>query len=135
MSVLTIITSRKLAVIQMMSYLSCDSRVTTTITVSDSAADTAGRRSSASQKKFSRPQVNRKTELATMPASYQYMSPSAARCSAAISPRCMKFRRVTASGAAQRLVRNAMDGGMARHPCPAMIYLTPGTRSIVIEVH
>ncbi len=102
---------------------------------SDSAADTAGRRSSASQKKFKRPQVNRKTEFATMPPSDQNISASAERCSAAIRTICMISRRVTASGAAQRLVRNAMEGGMATHPCPAMIYLTPGTRSVVIEVH
>ena len=112
MSVLMIITSRKLAVIRMMSYLSRDSRIRTTIIRSDSAADKAGRRSTASQKKLNRPQVRQKTTFGTKPTSLQ-IRPSAARCSAAISAIGRVPRPVTASSAAQRLVRNAMEGGMA----------------------
>ena len=78
-SALTIHTSKKLAVIQIMSYLSRDSRIRTTIIISDSAADTAGRRNSSSQKKLRRPQVRRNTAFGTMSPSLHAMRPRAAR--------------------------------------------------------
>src|SRR5262245_11239260 len=119
-SALTIIRSRKLIVIQMISYLSRDSRIRTTISTSDSAADSAGRRVTASQKKLSRPQTRQKTTFGTKPTSLQSMRASAAACAAAISAMRRAPRRPTASGAAQRLVRVAMKGGMTGGPCPAM---------------
>src|SRR5512145_350397 len=118
-----IIRSRKFAVIQMISYLSRDSRIRTTMIASERPAATAGRRSSASQKKLSRPQVRQKTTLDTNAASLQTMRANAARCSAAINAMRSVQPEVTVSGAAQRLVREAMEGGMASGPCPAMITL------------
>src|SRR5262249_8406794 len=122
-SLLMIIASRKLAVIRMISYLSCDSRIRMTITTSDSAADTAGRRNTASQKKLSRPQVRQNTTFCRTATSLQSMRPSAAKWSGVMS----RIRRmpagVAASDAAQRLVTNAMEGGMASGPCPAMTHL------------
>ncbi len=117
-----IITSRKLAVIQMISYLSRDSRIRTTIITSDSAADTAGRRSTASQKKLSRPHVRQNTTFGRTATSLQNMRPSAAACSAAMSAVRKMPPGVAASDAAQRLVINAMEGGMASGPCPAMTH-------------
>ena len=99
----TIHRSRKFAVIQIMSYLSRESRIRATIIASDSAAETAGRRNSASQKKLSRPQVRRNTAFGTMPTSLQAISASAAACSAAISRMRKASGRATASIAAQRL--------------------------------
>ena len=112
-STLMIIRSRKLAVIQMMSYLSRDTRIRTTIIANESAPAMTGRRSKASQKKLSTPHVRQKMSFGTKPTSLQTMSDSAARCSAAISAIGNVPRGVTASGAAGRLVRNARDGGMA----------------------
>ena len=112
MSALMIIRSRKLAVIQMMSYLSRDARIRTTIIASESAADTTGRRNKASQKKLSTPHVSQKMSFGTKPTSLQSMRTSAARCSAAISASANVPAR-HASGAAWRLVRNARNGGMA----------------------
>src|SRR5215475_14520297 len=120
-----IIASRKLAVIRMISYLSCDSRIRMTITTSDSAADTAGRRNTASQKKLMRPHVRQNTTFGRTAASLQSMRPSAAPCSAAISAHRRKLAGVAASDAAQRLVIDAMEGGMASGPCPAMTTLNP----------
>src|SRR5262245_27662416 len=117
---LTIIRSKKLTVIQMISYLSRESRIRTTISTSDSAADSAGRRSTASQKKLSRPQTRQKTSFGTTPASLQSMRASAAACAAAINATRNPLRRPSVSGAAQRLVSVAMKGGMATGPCPAM---------------
>src|SRR5262249_61238147 len=109
-----IITSRKLTVIQTISYLSRDSRISTTIIASDSAADTAGRRNTASQKKLSRPQVKQNTTFGTMAASLQSMRPSAATCSAAMSAHRRMPPGVAASDAAQRLVRDGKGGGIER---------------------
>ena len=55
-----IMTSRKFAVIQMMSYLSRETRTRTTIIRSDSPAETAGRRVRPSQKKFRMPQASKR---------------------------------------------------------------------------
>src|SRR6516165_10931597 len=111
-------TSKKFAVIEMISYLSCDSRIKTTIITSDSAADTAGRRSKAIQKKLSMPQVRRKIAFGTIATSLQAMSTSVARWNAAISPMPQASRRRTASVAAQRLVSDGMESTMARTPVP-----------------
>ncbi len=54
-----IITSTKFTVISNLSYLNCESWINARISASDSAAAIAGRRSTASQKKLSRPQVKR----------------------------------------------------------------------------
>ena len=51
------ITSTNVAVIIRTSCLNCDSMIRTTISANDSAADVIGRRSRASQKKLSAPQV------------------------------------------------------------------------------
>ena len=117
-----IITSRKLAVIRMMSYLSRDSRIRTTIIASDSAADTAGRRNTASQKKLMRPHVRQNTTFGRTAASLQSMRRNAAPCSAAMTAHRRMLAGVTASDAAQRLVIDAMEGGMASGPCPAMTH-------------
>ena len=111
MSALMIIRSRKLAVIQMMSYLSRDAKMRTTTIASESAADTTGRRNKASQKKLSAPHVSQKMSFGTKPTSLQSMRTSAAKWSAAISASANVPRG--ASGAAWRLVRNARNGGMA----------------------
>ncbi len=58
-----IIRSTKLTVIISLSYLNCDSRISATTIASDSSAAIAGRRSSASQKKFSSAQESRKGAL------------------------------------------------------------------------
>jgi hypothetical protein len=79
-SVSTIIRSTKFAVIISTWYLSCDSRTSTVIIVSDSVAATAGRRSNAIQKKFSRAQVSRNAAILVIVYSDQSMIPSAARC-------------------------------------------------------
>ena len=113
MSELMIIRSRKLAVIQMMSYLSRDTRIRTTIIASESAAEMAGRRNRTSQKKLSTPHVRQKMSFGTKPASLHNMRPSAATCSAAINTIGNVRRDVTACGAVWRLDRNARDGGMA----------------------
>ncbi len=73
------ITSMKLAVIQMVSNLKCEASISTTMIVSESAADSTGRRNSASQKKFNSPQVSRKTALGMNAFSVQNSRPSAAR--------------------------------------------------------
>ena len=117
------ITSTKLAVIQIMSYFSRDSRSSTTISASDSAAATAGRRSKASQKKLSRPQVSRKNTLGTTATSVHAISASAMRWSAATSRMCRKSRRATAPIAVRRLIRNDREGGMAGAPVPGNDHL------------
>ena len=53
-------TSTKLALMIRMSCLNCDSRISTTIMMSDSDAATAGRRSTRSQTKLRSPQVSTK---------------------------------------------------------------------------
>ncbi len=134
-SALMIHTSRKVAVIQMISYLSRDSRIKATIVTSDSAAATAGRRSSASQKKLTSPQVSRKTQLAITPPSLHTMSASAHRCKAATGPIRARTRPQPANVAAERLDRDASEGDMARRPCPAMKTPLSGARNPVIEVY
>jgi hypothetical protein len=126
-----IITSRKFAVIQMISYLSRESRMSTTTIASDSAADTIGRRSTASQKKLSRPHVKQKASFGTRPVSLQTRRPSAAKCRAAI--RAIPSLPRGLSAAAQRLVRDAREGGIAGGPCPAMTDFASGTRTAVIK--
>ena len=125
-----IITSRKLAVIKIISYLSRESRMTTTIIASASAADTIGRRRTASQKKLSRPQVKQNASFGTNPISVHKRRPRAQRWSAATSAIASLPRR--GSAAAQRLVKNAREGGMAASPCPAMTTFASGTRTAVI---
>ena len=95
-------TSRKFAVIQMMSYLSRETRTRTTIIISDSAADTAGRRVRASQKKFRMPQASRKQSLDTMSASVNAMMASEARCRDAMSAIRNASRQPTAWAAPRR---------------------------------
>jgi hypothetical protein len=97
-----IITSRKFAVIQMMSYLSRDTRTRMTTIASDSAAETAGRRVRPSQKKFSMPQASRKQSLETTSASVNAMMASEARCRDAISAIRNASRRPTAWAAPSR---------------------------------
>ena len=104
------------------------------IVASDSAAETAGRRSTASQKKLSRPQETANTSFGTMPTSLQRRSPSAAKCSAAVTRQPKPARASAAPDAAQRLLRNAKEESMAGSPCPART-LAPGTRTAVIKRH
>ena len=63
-SVSIIMRSTKLTVIITTLYLSCDSSTSTVIIASDSTPARPGRRSSASQKKFSIPQVSRNAAIA-----------------------------------------------------------------------
>src|SRR6202044_2040213 len=77
-SVSTIIRSTKFAVIISTWYLTCDSRTTTVIIVSDNVAATAGRRSRTSQKKFSKPQASRNAVMLVIVYSDHSMIPSAA---------------------------------------------------------
>ena len=51
--------STKLTVCQMTLYLSCETWIRIATIASDSTADTPGRRSTASQAKFRKPQVSR----------------------------------------------------------------------------
>ncbi len=97
-----IITSRKFAVIQMMSYLSRDTSTRMTTISSDSAAETAGRRVRPSQKKFRMPQANRKKTLATISASVNAMMASEARCRDAMRAIRNESRRPTAWAAPRR---------------------------------
>src|SRR5262249_22463734 len=113
-----ITTSRKLAVSRMISYLSRDSRTRTTIIASDSAADTAGRRNTASQKKLTRPHRKQNTTFSRTAASLQSIRRNAAKCSAVISRIRRMLAGVAASDAARRLVIDAMKGGMAERPVP-----------------
>ena len=77
------IRSTKFAVICTMSCLSRDNSTSTTTSVSDSAPDSAGRRSSAIQKKFRIPQDNRKPVREPKSVSVCSMTASAASCGAA----------------------------------------------------
>ncbi len=80
------IRSTKFAVICTMSCLSRDSSTSTTTRVSDSAPDSAGRRSSAIQKKFRIPHDSRKPARAKSVSVWSMMA-SAARCGAATASR------------------------------------------------
>src|SRR5579871_4721421 len=84
-------TSTKFAVICAISCLRRDSRTSTTISVSDNAADKAGRRNSASQKKFRIPQDSRKPRQAATSTSVASMSPSAARWGLATASHCQRL--------------------------------------------
>src|SRR5437763_10264566 len=66
-------------------------------------------------------QVDSNAACATGPPSLQIIKASAARWGNAISAVPKTSRRATALPIAQRLVGNAMEGGMATRPCPAMI--------------
>src|SRR5262249_59330821 len=131
-SALTIIRSRKFAVVKMISYWSRESRRNTTMVASDSAAETAGRRSTTSQKKLSRPQAKPNTSFGTMPTSVYRRRPNAARCSAAITVKPKPARGDAALDAAHRLLKNPKEGSMAGGPCPAMT-LAAGTPTAVLK--
>ncbi|MET0708267.1 MAG: hypothetical protein ABWY82_15725 [Tardiphaga sp.] len=73
-----IITSTKSTVIQSLSNLNRDSRMSATMSSSDSSAATTGRRTSASQKKFKSAQLSKKATLATRSASVAAMTINAA---------------------------------------------------------
>ena len=74
-----IIRSMKLAVIMSTSCLNCDTTVRSTTMTSESAADVIGRRSNASQKQLSRPQVRTNAACAVDSVSNEISIPSAAR--------------------------------------------------------
>ncbi len=74
-----IMTSMKLSDIQSTSYLKRDTMIRMTNSTSESAAASAGRRRSASHRKFTRPQVNAKTVIARRWISLQSMIASAER--------------------------------------------------------
>ena len=88
-----IITSTKLTVIISLSYLNCDSRMSVVIIASDMSAAAAGRRNSASQKKFNRLQASRKVALLSRSASVATMMTSAAACSMPVIMRAARSRR------------------------------------------
>lgn len=113
-----IITSTKLAVIQSISYLKSESRITSAMIASESAAETARRRSRTSQKQLSRPQVSRNATLGTIATSLQAISASAAPCNTAISRMRTTSCRAAVCLAAHRLLRNDREGGMAFAPVP-----------------
>jgi len=73
-----IMTSTKLAVMKRMSCLNRESKMRTMSITSDSAADRPGRRSTASQKKFRKPQARTKVVLATTSTSDHSMMAKAA---------------------------------------------------------
>ena len=77
------IRSTKFAVICTMSCLSRDSRISTTTSVSDSAPDSAGRRSNVIQKKFRIPHDSRKPVREAKSVSVSSITASAARWGAA----------------------------------------------------
>ena len=85
MSVSMIIRSTKFAVIISTWYLRSESSTNTVIIASDSAPATAGRRVSASQKKFRMPQANRNAPISTEWDSVASMMASATMCGTTIS--------------------------------------------------
>ncbi len=113
-----IMTSRKFAVIQMMSNLSRETRTRMTIISSDSAAATAGRRVTTSQKKFRMPQASRKASLATKSASVNAMMVNEVRCSDATSTIRHASPRPTARDAPRRCTKDETAGGMANAAVP-----------------
>jgi hypothetical protein len=74
-----IITSTKVMVIISIVCLKCDSRMRVTISANDSAAAVIGRRSSASNRKLSKPQVRTKATADASSRSDPIMSPNAVR--------------------------------------------------------
>ncbi len=86
MSVSTIIRSMKFAVIIRTWYLSCDSSTSTPIMTSDSVAATTGRRSSASHRKFKKPQASRNAAAAVTVVSVEAMMPRATTCGIKTNP-------------------------------------------------
>ena len=104
---------------------------------SDSAPATAGRRRSASQKQLNRPQVSRNAEFATGPPSVKTMAASAVTCGSATSTIPKTSCQAMEVAGAQRLARDAMEGGMAARPCPAMTsgyarHTSPCNRNVLI---
>src|SRR5215475_6167488 len=88
----TTITSTKFTVICATSCLKRDSSTSTTTMVSDSAPDSAGRLSSASQAKFSRPQDRMKHSREEKSVSVWYISPRAATWGAATASQLTMLR-------------------------------------------
>src|SRR5258707_7732733 len=71
-----IITSRKLAVSSRTLCLNCDTRTSTTVIASDSAAAMPGRRDTINQKKLRTPQASAKISFGTIPTSVATMTAS-----------------------------------------------------------
>src|SRR5262245_44752005 len=114
------IRSTKFAVICTTSCLSRDSSTSSTTSVSDSAPDSAGRRSSAIQKKFKMPQDNRKPVREPKSVSVENIKASAASCGAATAD---SLARPTDAGPAEAVVTvgpgfgaDAMDVGRLAAP-------------------
>ena len=106
------IRSTKFAVICTMSCLSRDSSTSTTTSVSDSAPDSAGRRSSAIQKKFRMPHDSRKPVREPKSVSVCSMTASAARWGAATGKQPPDADRGDACGGDS----GRMDLDLARAP-------------------
>ena len=112
-------TSRKLAVIQTMLYLSCETSMIIAIIASDSAADTSGRRSTTIQKKFRNPQVSANTVFSSRSPSLKsirddrrqvQLHRSAQSAHSQAGPQRLSL--------GQRPVRNERERGMADLPMP-----------------
>ena len=85
-SVSTIIRSMKFAVIIRTWYLSCESSTSTPIMTSESIAAAAGRRRSASQRKFNNPQASRNAAMAVSVVSVAAMMAKASKCGSKTKP-------------------------------------------------
>src|SRR5262249_42195308 len=112
-----------------LSCLNTESWINTRISASDRAAAIAGRRSTASQKKLSSPQVKRKIVFGTMPISVSAMTIRAARGKIATSAALAASRRAIASKRAGRVTSDAGAESMAAgRPCPATSTLYSGAQ-------
>src|SRR5262249_30789422 len=115
-SVSMTIRSMKLSVIQSTSYLNRDTTISVTSSANDSAADSAGRRSSTSQKQLTSAQLSTNTLIATASISLQSMMASAATWNAAAGTIRPIRSCASASGSVSRLAIDVSRGGMRQAP-------------------
>src|SRR5438067_12867695 len=105
-------TSRKFAVIQRTLNLNRETTIRPMISTSDKVAESAGRRSSASQKKLSSAQARMKAAAATGSISLQTRIASATRWIAMIGARRAKPRSASVVDIGRRLANADRNGGI-----------------------
>ena len=113
-------TSRKFAVIQSTLNLNREIAIRPTIVSSDNAAESAGRRSSASQKKLSSAQARTKAIAATGSISLQIRIASAARWIAAVGASRAQPDSASVAENGSRFASADRKGGMRWRPARAV---------------
>src|SRR3954451_16650291 len=123
-----IMRSTKSTVSQSTLCLSCETLMSVRMNASDNAAETAGRRRTASQNPFRVVQVRKNAVLCSGPHSVQTLIAIAARWISAMLDASTGVPRNAARAIVQQRVTNEKMGDMAVNSCPAMMKVTPGAQ-------